>query len=114
MIRTSSKKHIDQNVEKKIRKQDIAETVHLSADYVTRIFKKETGMTIKSYIIQQKMLDAQHLLQTTGLSVSYIAAKLGYSNFSHFSSAYKKQMGLTPMEERERAVKTQAHKRPAE
>ena len=49
---------------------------------------------------QQKMLAARQFLQTTDLPVSHIAVRLGYSNFSHFSSAYKKQFGITPNEEK--------------
>lgn len=57
-------------------------------------------MTLKEYIIEQKIRAAQSLLKTTSLPVSFVAAKVGYSNFSHFSKAYKKVMGHTPQEER--------------
>jgi two-component system response regulator YesN len=74
--------------------------VHLNADYLTRIFKKETGSTVKEYITSEKMKEAKRLLRTTQLPVSFIAAKLGYCNFSHFSYTFKKVMGYTPQEER--------------
>ena len=44
-------------------KEDIAGQIHLNSDYITRIFRKETGMSIKSYIIQQKMLAARQFLK---------------------------------------------------
>lgn len=67
--------------------------------YITRVFKKETGYSIKSYIIREKMLMARQLLQTTSLSVGSVAMQLGYNNFSHFSAAYKKEFGISPGEE---------------
>lgn len=92
--------YVSENLEQELRRSTIAEMVHLNPDYLTRIFKKETGMTLKEYIIEQKINAAQSLLKTTSLPVSFVAAKVGYSNFSHFSKAYKKVMGHTPQEER--------------
>lgn len=92
--------YIDEHLESELRRDELAGHVHLNPDYLTRIFKKETGLTIKEYITRQKMREAQSLLRTTALPVSFIAAKLGYCNFSHFSYTYKKVMGLTPQEER--------------
>ncbi len=97
------KRYINSHLGENIMKEDIAGQIHLNSDYITRIFKKETGISVKSYIIQQKMLAARQLLQDTDLPISHIAVKLGYSNFSHFSSTYKKQFGITPNEEKRRS-----------
>ena len=74
---------------------------HLSPDYLTRIFKRETGQTLKEYVVRQKLQEAQSLLRTTSLPISLIAAKVGYSNFSHFSNSYRKAYGRSPQEERQ-------------
>lgn len=92
--------YVEAHVTEDIRIEDLANEVHLSTDYLSRLFKKEQGCTIKTYIIQQKMLEARNLLRGTSMPVGAIAAKLGYFNFSHFSSAYKKVMGCAPSEER--------------
>lgn len=92
--------YIQENVYNDIRKEDISNLVHLNSDYITRVFKKETGYSVKSYIIHEKMMAARQLLQTTSLSVGSIAMQLGYSNFSHFSAAYKKEFGISPGEEK--------------
>lgn len=95
------KNYIQNNMETCARVEDLARVVYLSADHLNKIFKKETGLTLKAYLLQEKMKEAKTLLKNTNLPVSYIAAKLGYTNFSHFSFTYKKEMGLTPLEERE-------------
>lgn len=92
--------YIRDNIYNDIRKEDIAQLVHLNGDYVTRLFKKETGYSVKSFIIREKMLVARQLLQTTSLSVGSIAMQLSYSNFSHFSAAYKKEFGILPGDEK--------------
>ena len=61
-------------------------------------------MNLKDYIIQQKMQEAQSLLCTTNLPISLIAAKVGYTNFGHFSTSYKKFYNKTPQEERSAAL----------
>lgn len=92
--------YIGEHLDEELRREDLAEVVHLNPDYLNRIFKKETGSTLKEYVIVQKMEEARSLLRTTNLPVSFIAAKVGYSNFAHFSTSYKKQFDCTPQEER--------------
>ena len=74
--------------------------MHMNIDYLARIFKKNTGMTLNDYIINEKMEVARNLLITTKLPVGLIAMKVGYSNFSYFSKLYKKTYNKTPAEER--------------
>ena len=94
-------RYINEHLEGELRRDELAEYVHLNPDYLTRIFKKETGFTIKEYVIRQKLEEARNLLRVTSLPISFIAAKVGYCNFSHFSYTYKKVLGITPQEERQ-------------
>lgn len=96
--------YIAEHLENELRREELAEAVHLNPDYMARLFKKETGMNLKDYIIQQKMQEAQSLLCTTNLPISLIAAKIGYTNFGHFSTSYKKFYHKTPQEERSAAL----------
>ncbi|WP_308634986.1 response regulator transcription factor [Paenibacillus silvisoli] len=89
--------HIDQD----IRRTDIAREVYLNPNYVSRLFKVETGMSLKEFIIMEKMKLAQALLKSTKLPISIIAMKVGYTNFSHFSQVYKKTWNVTPAEDRQ-------------
>lgn len=93
--------YIYNNIEYDIRRDDIANVVYLHPDYVSRLFKKEKGMSLKEFIVLSKMQQAQVLLKTTNIRISIVATKVGYSNFSHFSQVYKKIMGISPTEERE-------------
>lgn len=93
-------RYIDEHLESNLHRDELAEVVHLNGDYLTRMMKKETGYSLKEYVIRRKMETARTLLRTTMLPVGFIAARLGYSNFSHFSYTYKKVMGVSPQEER--------------
>lgn len=97
--------YIDKHMDQEIHRSDLADYVYLNPDYLNRLFKKQTGKTLKEYVIEYKMLEARKMLQVTSLPVSIIAAKVGYDNFSHFSYAYKKVVGQSPMETRTMARK---------
>lgn len=92
--------YICENLDKPLLCSDIAKAVYLSPDYISRLFRKEKGISLKEYITLSKMKLAQSLLITTSLPISLIAAKVGYDNFSHFSKVYRKTMGTTPSSER--------------
>jgi two-component system, response regulator YesN len=79
-------------------RDDLGNYVYLNPDYLTRLFKKETGMTLISYCQNVRMKYAKDLLLKSNMSVSKVAAQVGYSNFSHFSRAFKEFTGINPTE----------------
>ena len=81
---------------------DIAGYVYLNPDYLTRIVKKETGLPISEYIQRERMEAAMKLIDKTELSISSVAAEVGYQHFSHFSKVFRKHTGMSPMEYRSR------------
>lgn len=91
---------VEDHIDQAFTVSDVASALYLNPDYLSRRFKNKTGISLKEYILNRKMQSAQILLQTTSLPVGVIASKLGYDNFSHFSQAYKKVMGISPTEER--------------
>ncbi len=94
--------YIHKNIQKNITRQDVADAIYLNPEYLSRLFHKEQGMKLSDYILQEKMNIGRHLLETTNFSVSIIASKVGYSNFSHFAKAFKRIFGLSPSEFRQK------------
>lgn len=92
--------YIQLHLTKEMTREEIAGHVYLSPDHLTRIFKKETGMSVSEYLLQERLKLAKHLLAKTDMPVSAIAAHIGYSNFSHFSKMFKKHTGLNPLDYR--------------
>lgn len=91
-------KYIDANFTGKLEREEMAKNVYLNADYLSRIFRKEMGMSISDYIIMLRMDMAKDLLRNTNLSITQISEKCGYSNFSYFAKMFKKSFGLSPIE----------------
>lgn len=78
----------------------IAEEVFLTPNYISLIFKKETGETITDYITKIRMGKAKELLQTTDLKVMEISERVGYENPHYFSTVFKKTVGVHPLKYR--------------
>ncbi len=82
------KEHYCENITLK----ETADAVHMNADYLGKLFKKETGISFNAYVTSMKMEYADYLIRNTNLKKYEIAEKLGFTNFSYFSriySAYK-------------------------
>ena len=88
--------HIDENLEKDLALDQLAAAFHLSYTHLCRLFKKETGSTIHSYIVEQRLNQAVKLLMFTDKNIRYIVDACGFPNQKSFSSAFKNKYGLTP------------------
>ena len=75
---------------------DISEHFYHSPNYLSNIFSKETGTTIKNYIIQVRIETSKKLLSETNKSIYEIANEVGYKNQQHFSILFKKIVGVSP------------------
>lgn len=99
-IAAGAVKYIQDHIMDNIHRSDIADELHMNVDYLSRVFKHVMNITLNEYIIDEKMKAAHDLLITTRLSVSMVALKFGYNNFSYFTKLYKDKYGKTPSEER--------------
>lgn len=96
--------YLNNNIHKEISRKDVANAVYLNPEYLSRLFQKEKGMTLSEYILQQKMNIAKQLLKTTNFSITIVASKVGYTNFSHFTKLFKKVFGISPSEYRKNTM----------
>jgi len=82
----------------------IAEHFGYNPKYMSHLFSKTAGMTLKQFILQQKTEAASYLLTDTNQTVKQIAMRLGYSDSQHFMKAFKQATNLTPTEFRNAAA----------
>lgn len=91
-----AQKYIRDNISRELSRDDVAAYVFLNPDYLSRIFKKNTGYSVSEYIFKVRMSVACELLTKTDLSVSKVAMSCGYTHLAHFSKMFKKETGMTP------------------
>jgi two-component system response regulator YesN len=77
---------------------EIANQIFFSPNYISIIFKKETGNVLSDYIIHMKMEKAKKLLQDPQYKVYQAANAVGYTSVSYFCTLFKKTYGVSPNE----------------
>ncbi len=96
----STKQFIQNNYSKKITIKEIADELNVSHPYLSSLFKKQTNISIKEYLLQVQMQKAKDLLKSTTELVSNIAIQVGYDNEYQFSKIFKQKTGMTPTQYR--------------
>jgi two-component system response regulator YesN len=92
--------YINDNYANRIVLQDVAQHTCLSPNYLSQLFKQETGKSFLEYLTNCRVEAAKKLLVQSSLTISEIAFKLGYEMPSYFSEVFKKSEGLTPSQYR--------------
>lgn len=92
------KAYIIENLKEEIRVETIAKKFYLSADYLAKIFKKETGVSVSDFILEERMFLAKELIMAGKMSISRVSYECGYDNYSYFTKVFKKKYGMTPRE----------------
>ncbi|MBN2980945.1 MULTISPECIES: response regulator transcription factor [Cohnella] len=90
------KAHIDGHPDGDLRLQTLAELVHLSPVYLSKLFKQETGENLSDYIMAARLARAKYLLAGTELKIYDVARLSGYQSPKHFMLVFKKATGVTP------------------
>lgn len=88
--------YLELNYSQEISFSHLAEMVHLSEAYLSKVFKKEVGVTITRHIMHIRCQKAAQLLKDTRLSVQEISNYVGYPDNNYFVKIFKKQYGVTP------------------
>lgn len=90
------KAYVAAHLDRDLTREELAAHVYLNPAYLSRLFRKETGMVLTDYLLQEKMRRASDLLVGTDHTISEIADSLGYGNFSYFARLFRKVYGVSP------------------
>lgn len=93
------------HLERELPVQELAAAAYLSPFHFARLFKKLMGASPHAYLAGLRVRRAQTLLAETDLSVTEVAARVGYGNSSHFAKSFRRATGLTPREFRAALVR---------
>ena len=88
--------YIYSHLHMRITLESLAGEVSLSPGYLSRLFKKEMGMSVSQYISMQKIETAKNMLRYSDYSPASIASILGYPAQSYFTECFRKATGVTP------------------
>jgi len=92
--------YIDRHSTEKLSLPFLSEVVHLNAQYLSRLFRRETGVTLIHYLHQVRILKSEKDVLQGDLCTSDIAEKHGFANTKSFYKAFRTEFGKTPGEHR--------------
>lgn len=87
---------IHENYALPITRSEIANQINIAEDYLTFCFRQELGTTPIKYLQRYRVHQAKKLLKESGLSVTEIALKVGFSDSGYFSRVFHRETGLSP------------------
>ena len=79
--------------------QEVASSVGVTGDYLSRQFRQVTGIPVQEYLRRYRFARSMELLQSE-MSVGDVAAAVGFGSLCHFSREFKKELGVTPTQYR--------------
>jgi len=97
-----AKFHIEKNILREVTLDDVATKSFVSSCYLSRAFKKITGIGFSNYIAMRKISVAKSLLQFSDMKVNVIALELAYQDANYFCRLFKKETGISPSDYRKR------------
>lgn len=96
------KTYVAHHIKEKICMKDIADHVGLSSSYLASLFQKEEGISVKQYMMQERLSLAANLLKNTDESIGTISDYLAFNSQSYFTSHFRERYGMTPTEYRQK------------
>lgn len=93
-----AKKYILNNYAEKITLESVSKKVGFSKVYFSKIFTEEVGNNFITYLTNVRVKNAKKLLDETDMKMYEICEKVGYNNIEHFSRTFKKLVGLSPVQ----------------
>lgn len=93
--------YIEQNYDRKIKLEDIAQHIHLNQSYISTLFKEQMGISVSDYILNYRLSVAKKLLiNSKEMSINDIALQVGFFDAAHFTKTFKSYYSITPKDYR--------------
>ena len=93
-------RYLQEHLAEEISLSILAEEFHLSAQYISQLFKSEIGVGFLAYLTNIRMEQAKKLLLSTSLSIAEVSEQSGYGDYRVFTKVFKKSEGITPSQYR--------------
>lgn len=97
--------YIDASLDGEVSLPAVAAHIGLSQFHFSRAFKNATGMGFHQFVVKRRVDRAKELLGTSARLVLDVGADVGFRNHSHFSSIFRRHIGMTPTEYRRRSLR---------
>ena len=94
--------YIEDHLYENITLDGVCDFVNYSRSHLSRKFNDILGLSLSDYIAKRRLSNAALMVYNTDKSMEYIAHTHGFSSGKYFSTVFKKELGITPREYRNR------------
>lgn len=88
--------YVQQNLDKDLTLAELAAVVYMSPFHFARLFKCSTGVPPHRFVVRQRLTRARTCLAMEGQSIAQISRMVGYRTPSHFTTVFRRTLGVTP------------------
>ncbi len=99
---TKAIEYIHDHLNERFTAGDIADSLGISAQYLSKLFNSETGVTISRYVTKKRVDAACQMLKYTKYEAADIGNYLAFGSHSRFIQCFREETGLTPKQYREK------------
>ena len=100
-VAARARSHIDEHYARRLSLSTVAAALNVSPNYLSRLFRRETGMTLTTYVQRVRLDHARRMLaEGSRRSISEIAYLVGYQNYRHFYRNFVKYEKASPRQVR--------------
>lgn len=101
-------KWVDAHYKERFTLDKLAEDLHFSANYISKLFRQQTGKSIPEYVTEKRLEQARTLLRTETVSIEEISEEMGFNSPSYFIRTFKNKYGVPPHQYRLNVLKMYA------
>jgi len=94
--------YIKENYREPLHNRNLAKIAGYHEYYLNRIFVRQIGMSMHKYILNLRIKEGERLLLNTEMSISEVSAETGFNSATHFSTYFKKENDMSPLEYRQK------------
>ncbi|WP_276952811.1 response regulator transcription factor [Enterocloster lavalensis] len=91
-------RYVRENYARELSIRDVAAHLAISDSYLAKLFKVELNITFLEYLTRVRMRRAMELMRDKNMPIYEVAERVGYRDYRHFSSTFKKLAGVGPKE----------------
>ncbi len=93
---------IELHLQESLTPAQIAAYAYVSPSHLNRLFRAELGISLMKYVTERRVETAKSLLSDSGLPIQEVGRLVGYTNSSHFTQVFSKEVSVSPLEYRNR------------
>jgi AraC family transcriptional regulator len=88
--------YIQQNLDKDLSLAELAAVAYMSPYHFARLFKDSTGVPPHRFVVRQRIARARGVLASPELSIAQVSRMVGFRTPSHFTTVFRRVLGITP------------------